>query len=284
MKTPTTSRPSRPGQPSRRPNAFTLIELLVVIIIIGILAALLLPVLAAAKAKGQGITCVNNLHQLTIAWTSYSTDNRDWLAQNTATDWGGSVTGLEAQYQPGQPNASWVLGCATNNHVDLIKHGLVYQYLGNYLCYKCPADLKTSPAGVPASMRLRSYSMNAWMNGVPPWKTDQVNFRKSSSIVALSTANAWVFMEENQATINDGSLVEDVPQNEAPGPPYWVDNPGHYHINSGAISFADGHTQIRKWTDRYILADTPQTSNGNFPGDPTSPDLAWVLARSTIKN
>src|SRR6202453_5008751 len=90
-----------------RNQGFTLIELLVVIAIIAILAALLLPALAQAKIRAQGVKCLSNMKQLQLASMLYAGDNNDALPLNE----GHPMTDIIG-FAPS--DADWVAGCFGN--------------------------------------------------------------------------------------------------------------------------------------------------------------------------
>src|SRR5215831_834784 len=152
-------------------TAFTLIELLVVIAIIAILAAMLLPALARAKQKGQGIQCMNNHRQLTLAWRMYADDSRDYLVYasgNVALD----ATTPNAGSNPWNQYA-WCLSNMDfdpNNRynwdptLDMVKRPL-WPYAKQPGIYKCPSDHSTVSVNWVTKPRIRTMSMNLYVGG-----------------------------------------------------------------------------------------------------------------------
>jgi prepilin-type N-terminal cleavage/methylation domain-containing protein/prepilin-type processing-associated H-X9-DG protein len=221
----------------RRLAGFTLVELLVVIAIIGILAALLLPALAQAKARAHTIVCLNNLKQLQLCWHLYSTDNDDVITPNNFVyyvDMGGTNSPTL-----GEDEMTWCRGIAPLDTNEITAAtSLLFNYNQNAAIYHCPADHSTVD-DYPDIPRKRSYNMSNSDNC-----SSDNHFRKATEI-RVPTA-LFVFIDTDENDIWDSTFGV-IPQDYPYWANYWLDIPADRHQNGGNLTFADGHAEHWRW-------------------------------------
>ncbi|HEY3397872.1 MAG TPA: prepilin-type N-terminal cleavage/methylation domain-containing protein [Armatimonadota bacterium] len=216
---------------SHRRHGFTLIELLVVIAIIAILAAILFPVFARARAKAQQSNCLSNVKQITLGVMMYATDNDNIMPFARRGIWDG-------------PNGDgW-------NHPSW--KTLVYPYLKNVQILACPgrANAGNSTEVVPGSTAVfpLSYALNqdcGYWEGLPPtgylnnspggWGNDSAMPQPLSNIKV--PAETIIVLESNGEFPWIG------------GDTTWVcSNFSAPHNGMGNYGFCDGHVKAMKPT------------------------------------
>ncbi len=299
------SRVNSLGTAGRKEPGFTLIELLVVIAIIAILAAMLLPSLANAKLKAQGVQCMNNHRQLALGWRMYADDNNDLLvyASTSATmgppdndptnpdnyAWSGAHMDFN-----GANRANW------DPNYDMVRRPL-YKYTRNPAIYKCPSDhstVTTTAAGVKP--RILTMSMNLFVGGFAPargqppagtdggwgWAAPFNVYAKQSTI--SQPAKIFVFLDMREDRVNWSNFMMDMSGYSPNNPSLYKwgsDMPGFYHNRGCGFSFADGHSELKRWLESSTMpplskSGADPTSGADIPA-PGSRDVAWLQERAT---
>lgn len=276
-------------------TGFTLIELLVVIAIIAILAALLLPVLIEAKIKTQGIQCMNNHRSLMLAWKMYTDDNSDRILYASPDPF----------YSPAILPAVWILGGMDFNpgnrsNWDVtqdVARSPLWSYCGKSAAiWKCPADRSFVTVSGKNLPRVRSMSMNLWVGGFGGtadtlsgsdygtvggniWRV----FLKMSDMTDPGPSRTFVFLDMREDSIDIGNFATDMQGWPAtPQENQFYDLPASYHNRAGGLSFADGHSEIKRWQDDRTMPPLIKSGliNDSDPS-PNNKDITWLQERAT---
>jgi len=261
---------------------FTLIELLVVIAIIATLAGMLLPALGKEKSKAQGIQCMSNQRQRSLAWKLYAGDHGDQLVRNDLTaDGSGWVRGV-LDYSPGNPHNTNRANLLDRNYAKLAP------YTQSAGVYKCPADNSYVVSGGRRLPRVRSLSMSQAMNSRDDWlsyitKREYVVFRKMGDFSLMSPSTAYIFIDEHPDSLNFGDFAVAMNDGAAASAIHIIDYPASTHNRAGGLSFADGHAEVHKWVDARTIKPVTMKLMTLVVPSAGNADMIYMSERASVR-
>ena len=271
-------------------RAFTLTELLVVVVTLGILAMLLLPALANTRPQSKAFQCLNNMRQMATAWTLYAEDNHDNLAINSDPHVKGTT--LFPAVGGGQSwitgSMDWSTGQQNTNESYLVddKHSLLGSYLARQVkVFACPAANYVSPPerSLGWGHRSRSIAMNGavgdgdkFAEPNKPFGWTQWYFaKKATDFHTPGPSEVWVFSDEHPDSVDDALMYT-----SSYAVTSFTELPGSQHGGACGLAFADGHSEIHKWSGPIANQPVKYQTQQQVACSITDPDMLW-LAKHT---
>jgi type II secretory pathway pseudopilin PulG len=246
-------------------GAFTLTELLVVIAMIAIMAALMLPALSKAKQQVSAASCLNNQKQLAYAFHMYTQDNSDRIVQMADYSTGAAIWPAGGFWGgPTTPPETWI---GPSNALYAVQTGLkssnaFYFYCSAVGSYHCPADsrMANNPNTLdPNGWAYDSYARTQNLGGEPfddYWGAGATYVRMSA--IAMPGTTFAMLEQADWRGYNVGTWVVNW-RGDSFG---WQSPPALWHNKVDSIAFADGHAELRKWTDPAIIAAGQAAAGG----------------------